>query len=80
LRSEEVAKMLNSLYTDRGAFWMTLFMVVPFAVGFTYVIWRKSVDDPKPEGTSRATISRVEVAWLAVRDGAAPAPDLRSTS
>jgi cytochrome c oxidase subunit 2 len=58
--------MLDALFTDRGAFWMTLAMVGPFALVFVYVIWRKSVVDPSPTGTPARRISRIEAGWLAV--------------
>jgi cytochrome c oxidase subunit 2 len=66
LRGREEADMLDALFTDRGAFWMTLAMVGPFALVFIYVIWRKSVVDPSPAGTPRARISRIEAVWLVV--------------
>ena len=40
--------MLDFLFTGWGAFWMTLFMLVPFAAVFYYVLRRKSVVDPMP--------------------------------
>lgn len=58
--------MLDFVFSGWGAFWMTLFMLVPFAAVFYYVIWRKSVVDPTPEATARSKISRVEVGWLAL--------------
>lgn len=58
--------MLDFLFSGWGAFWMTLFMLVPFAAVFAYVIRRKSVVDPTPEATARAKISRFEVGWLAL--------------
>lgn len=58
--------MLDFLFSGWGAFWMTLFMLVPFAAVFAYVIRRKSIVDPSPEATARAKISRVEVGWLAL--------------
>lgn len=58
--------MLDFLFTGWGAFWMVLFMLVPFAVIFFYVIHRKSVVDSGPSGTSRREISRLETVWLAV--------------
>lgn len=56
--------MLDFLFSGWGAFWMTLFMLVPFAAVFYYVMWRKSVVDPGPAATARAQISQVEVSWL----------------
>lgn len=57
--------MLDFLFTGWGAFWMTLFMLVPFAAVFYYVLRRKSVVDPMPSATPRAAISRIEARWLA---------------
>jgi cytochrome c oxidase subunit 2 len=57
--------MLDFLFSGWGAFWMTLFMLVPFAAVFYYVVRRKSIVDPTPEATARSKISQVEVAWLA---------------
>lgn len=56
--------MLDFLFSGWGAFWMTLFMLVPFAAVFYYVIRRKSVVDPSPGATARAKISQMEVSWL----------------
>ncbi|MGN2393196.1 cytochrome C oxidase subunit II [Pelomicrobium sp. G1] len=58
--------MLDFLFSGWGAFWMTLFMAVPFAVIFYYVIYRKSVVDPGPSATPRKELSRLEGIWLAV--------------
>jgi cytochrome c oxidase subunit II len=58
--------MLDFLFTGWGAFWMTLFMLVPFAVIFIYVIYRKSIVDTAPDTTSRAQMSRLEGVWLTV--------------
>jgi cytochrome c oxidase subunit 2 len=58
--------MLDFLFSGWGAFWMTLFMLVPFAAVFYYVIWRKSVVDPAASATARSAISRAETIWLAV--------------
>ncbi len=58
--------MLDFLFSGWGAFWMTLFMLVPFAAVFYYIIRRKSVIDPAPQATARAQISRIEVGWLAL--------------
>lgn len=49
--------MLDFLFTGWGAFWMVLFMLVPFAVIFYYVIHRKSVVDFGP-GPRPARICR----------------------
>lgn len=56
--------MLDFLFSGWGAFWMTLFMLVPFAAVFYYILRRKSIVDPTPESTARAKISGVEVGWL----------------
>jgi len=58
--------MFDFLFSGWGAFWMTLFMLVPFAAVFYYVLRRKSIVDPSPAATARAQISQVEVSWLAV--------------
>lgn len=58
--------MLDFLFSGWGAFWMTLFMLVPFAAIFFYVIYRKSVVDTAPGRTPRKEISRLEGIWLAV--------------
>ena len=57
--------MLDFLFSGWGAFWMTLFMLVPFAAVFYYVLRRKSVVDATPSATPRAEISRIEAIWLA---------------
>lgn len=56
--------MLDFLFTGWGAFWMTLFMLVPFAAVFGYVVYRKSVVDSASGGTARKTLSRLEGIWL----------------
>jgi cytochrome c oxidase subunit 2 len=56
--------MLDLLFTGWGAFWMTLFMLVPFAIMFFYVVYRKSVVDPGPGRTEAAKMSRIEGYWL----------------
>ncbi len=56
--------MLDMLFTGWGAFWMTLFMLVPFAAIFFYVVYRKSVTDSGPGTTPPATMSRIEGIWL----------------
>lgn len=58
--------MLDFLFSGWGAFWMTLFMLVPFAVIFYYVIHRKSVVDSGPSATPRKDLSRLEGVWLTV--------------
>lgn len=58
--------MLDFLFSGWGAFWMTLFMLVPFAAMFTYVIYRKSVFDTGPGTTPVAKLSRLEGIWLTV--------------
>jgi cytochrome c oxidase subunit 2 len=63
---EEVMDMLDFLFTGWGAFWMVLFMLVPFAVIFYYVIHRKSVVDFGPGTTPRKELSRLEGIWLTV--------------
>lgn len=57
--------MLDFLFSGWGAFAMTLFMLLPFAAVFTYVVRRKSVADRGPATTAPASLSRVEGAWLA---------------
>ncbi|MBE7417856.1 MAG: hypothetical protein HS128_08865 [Ideonella sp.] len=56
--------MLDFLFSGWGAFWMTLFMLLPFAAVFYYIVRRKSVVDPSPAAAARAQISRVEVGWI----------------
>ena len=56
--------MLDFLFSGWGAFAMTLFMLLPFAAVFTYVVHRKSVVDRGPATTAPARLSRVEGAWL----------------
>ena len=56
--------MLDFLFSGWGAFWTTLFMLVPFAAVFYYVLRRKSVVDPTPSATPRAAISQVETMWI----------------
>lgn len=58
--------MLDFLFTGWGAFWMMLFMVVPFGLMFHYVIRRKSVVEPGPSATPRSRLARIEGVWLAV--------------
>jgi len=58
--------MLDLLFTGWGAFWMMLFMVVPFGLMFWYVIRRKSVVEPGPSATPRSKLARIEGVWLAV--------------
>jgi cytochrome c oxidase subunit 2 len=58
--------MLDFLFTGWGAFWMTLFMLVPFAFMFFYVIHRKSVVDSGPSGSPDKKMSRLEGIWLTV--------------
>lgn len=58
--------MLDFLFTGWGAFWMTLFMLVPFAVVFFYVVYHKSVVDSAASGTARKGLSRLEGVWLTV--------------
>ncbi|WP_310452194.1 hypothetical protein [Sulfuritalea sp.] len=58
--------MLDFLFTGWGAFWMTLFMLVPFAAIFTWVVYRKSVVDSAASGTARKSLSRLEGVWLTV--------------
>lgn len=57
--------MLDFLFSGWGAFWTTLFMLVPFAAVFYYIVRRKSVVDPSPAATARARITRVEIGWIA---------------
>lgn len=56
--------MLDWLFTGWGAFWMTLFMLVPFAIMFFYVVYRKSAVAPGHGRTSTSQFSRVEGYWL----------------
>lgn len=56
--------MLDFLFTGWGAFWMTLFMLVPFASIFAWVVYRKSVIDSAASGTTRKELSRLEGMWL----------------
>lgn len=56
--------MLDFLFTGWGAFWMVLFMVVPFGLMFYYVIYRKSVVDCGPGSTPRGKLSQLEGYWL----------------
>lgn len=58
--------MLDFLFTGWGAFWMTLFMLVPFAFIFFYVIHRKSVVDSGSSGSPDSKMSRLEGIWLTV--------------
>ena len=58
--------MLDFLFSGWGAFWMTLFMLVPFAAMLAYVIYRKSVFDSRPSTTPVKTLSRLEGIWLTV--------------
>lgn len=58
--------MLDFLFTGWGAFWMTLFMLVPFALMFYFVLHRKSVVDPGPSTTPRSKLSQLEGVWLTV--------------
>lgn len=58
--------MLDFLFTGWGAFWMTLFMLIPFALMFYYVIHRKGVVDPNPSSTPRKSLSRLEGVWMTV--------------
>ena len=57
--------MLDFLFTGWGAFWMTLFMLTPFAAIFYYIVYRKSVVDTGPSATPRKQLSRIEGIWLA---------------
>ena len=56
--------MLDLLFTGWGAFWMTLFMLIPFAIMFFYVIYRKSAVDRGGAQTEPKQFSRVEGYWL----------------
>lgn len=56
---------LDFLFTGWGAFWMTLFMLLPFAAIFFYVVYRKSVVDPGRGHTEVRQMSRIEGYWLA---------------
>lgn len=58
--------MLDFLFSGWGAFWMTLFMLAPFAAIFFYVVYRKSVTDSGPSATTVAKMSRLEGIWLTV--------------
>ena len=58
--------MLDFLFTGWGAFWMTLFMLVPFALMFYWIIRRKSVVDPGPSATPRGKLSQLEGVWMTV--------------
>jgi cytochrome c oxidase subunit 2 len=58
--------MLDFLFTGWGAFWMTMFMLVPFAAIFAYVVYRKSVVDTGPSATTHNELSRLEGIWLTV--------------
>ena len=56
--------MLDLLFTGWGAFWMTLFMLLPFAIMFFYVIYRKSAGETGGAQTEARQFSRVEGYWL----------------
>lgn len=56
--------MQDFLFTGWGAFWMVLYMLVPFALVFYYVIHRKSVVGAGPGAAARHDLSRVEGLWL----------------
>ncbi len=56
--------MLDLLFTGWGAFWMTLFMLLPFAIMFFYVIYRKSAVETGLAQTEARKFSRVEGYWL----------------
>ncbi len=56
--------MQDFLFSGWGAFWATLFMLVPFAVMLAYIVYRKSVFDTGPGTTPVKTLSRMEGVWL----------------
>ena len=57
--------MLDAFYlTGWGAYGMTLFLLIPFAVVFWWVIHRKSVVDPNPSGADKQKYVRLEWMWI----------------
>lgn len=59
--------MLDFLYLNGwGAFAVTMFFLIPFAIVFVWVIHHKSKVDPGPMTTDPKKITQTEGAWLAL--------------
>lgn len=57
--------MLDAFYlTGWGAFAMVLFMLIPFAVVFTWVLYRKSVTDARASSAPKSSYVRAEWMWI----------------
>ena len=56
--------MLDYVYTGWGAFWVTMFMFVPFALMAYWVIRRKSLVDTGPSGLQPGEFAPLEGIWL----------------
>lgn len=57
--------MLESFYlTGWGAFGMLLFMLLPFAFVFLYVVFKKTYVDSSPSKADRSKFVRVERMWI----------------
>lgn len=57
--------MLDFLYlTGWGAFAMMLFMLVPFALVFLFIVFKKSFFDPAPSRTESRKYVRAEWMWI----------------
>lgn len=56
--------MLDYVYTGWGAFWVTMFMFVPFALMAYWVIRRKSLVDTGPTRLQPSEFAPIEGVWL----------------
>ena len=56
--------MLDYVYTGWGAFWVTMFMFVPFALMAYWVIRRKSLVDTGPTRLQPGEFAPIEGVWL----------------
>ena len=56
--------MLDYVYTGWGAFWVTMFMFVPFALMAYWVIRRKSLVDTGPTQLQPGEFAPIEGVWL----------------
>lgn len=57
--------MLESFYlTGWGAFGMVLFMLLPFAAVFFYIVFKKSLGDSSPSKAPKSAYARMEYMWV----------------
>lgn len=55
--------MRDWLFSSWGAFWMVLFMIIPFVLMFVYVLTRKG---SRPGEAAHGRLSRYEGVWMTV--------------